>query len=66
MSRGKDLVGNNRAANSLYMQCKRAKRTTSFSTQATVDIDSLFTDAQVTAADCTTQPTQSPTASNGS
>ena len=42
MSRGMILVSNNRAINRLYTQCERARRTTSSSTQATVDIDSLF------------------------
>ena len=42
MSRGMNLVSNNRAINRLYTQCEGARRTTSFSTQATVDIDSLF------------------------
>merc|ERR1712167_521742 len=41
-NRGKDLVGNNRALRRLRTQCERAKRTLSSSTQATIEIDSLF------------------------
>merc|ERR1711865_1019744 len=41
-NRGKDLVGNNRAIRRLRTQCERAKRTLSSSTQATIEIDSLF------------------------
>merc|ERR1712022_98592 len=38
----KDLAGNNRALRRLRTQCERAKRTLSSSTQATIEIDSLF------------------------
>merc|ERR1711907_678361 len=41
-NRGKDLSGNQRALRRLRTQCERAKRTLSSSTQATVEIDSLF------------------------
>jgi len=41
-NRGKDLVGNQRAIRRLRTQCERAKRTLSSSTQATIEIDSLF------------------------
>jgi len=41
-NRGKDLTGNNRALRRLRTQCERAKRTLSASTQATIEIDSLF------------------------
>merc|ERR1719171_2276162 len=41
-NRGKDLTGNNRAIRRLRTQCERAKRTLSSSTQATIEIDSLF------------------------
>jgi len=41
-NRGKDLSGNNRALRRLRTQCERAKRTLSSSTQATIEIDSLF------------------------
>merc|ERR1711966_253165 len=41
-NRGKDLDGNNRALRRLRTQCERAKRTLSASTQATIEIDSLF------------------------
>jgi len=41
-NRGKDLVGNHRAIRRLRTQCERAKRTLSSSTQATIEIDSLF------------------------
>merc|ERR1711957_351654 len=41
-NRGKDLAGNNRALRRLRTQCERAKRTLSASTQATIEIDSLF------------------------
>ena len=41
-NRGKDLAGNQRAIRRLCTQCERAKRTLSFSTQATIEIDSLF------------------------
>merc|ERR1740125_60494 len=41
-NRGKDLTGNNRALRRLRTQCERAKRTLSSSTQATIEIDSLF------------------------
>merc|ERR1712199_68321 len=37
-----DLAGNNRAPRRLRTQCERAKRTLSSSTQATIEIDSLF------------------------
>ena len=39
---GKDLAGNQRAIRRLRTQCERAKRTLSSSTQATIEIDSLF------------------------
>jgi len=41
-NRGKDLAGNHRAVRRLRTQCERAKRTLSSSTQATIEIDSLF------------------------
>lgn len=41
-NRGKDLTSNNRALRRLRTQCERAKRTLSSSTQATIEIDSLF------------------------
>ena len=41
-NRGKDLAGNQRAIRRLRTQCERAKRTLSSSTQATIEIDSLF------------------------
>merc|ERR1719220_174888 len=41
-NRGKDLAGNHRAIRRLRTQCGRAKRTLSSSTQATIEIDSLF------------------------
>jgi len=41
-NRGKGLEGNNRALRRLRTQCERAKRTLSSSTQATIEIDSLF------------------------
>jgi len=41
-NRGKDLAGNHRAIRRLRTQCERAKRTLSSSTQATIEIDSLF------------------------
>jgi len=41
-NRGKDLAGNQRALRRLRTQCERAKRTLSASTQATIEIDSLF------------------------
>merc|ERR1712160_65989 len=41
-NRGKDLDGNHRAIRRLRTQCERAKRTLSSSTQATIEIDSLF------------------------
>merc|ERR1711979_45203 len=41
-NRGKDMVGNHRAIRRLRTQCERAKRTLSSSTQATIEIDSLF------------------------
>merc|ERR1711988_1611178 len=40
--RGKDLSTNQRALRRLRTQCERAKRTLSSSTQATIEIDSLF------------------------
>eukprot|EP00922_Rhytidocystis_sp_ex-Travisia-forbesii_P015236 GHVS01022745.1.p1 GENE.GHVS01022745.1~~GHVS01022745.1.p1 ORF type:complete len:688 (+),score=130.48 GHVS01022745.1:85-2064(+) len=41
-NRGKDLSTNSRALRRLRTQCERAKRTLSSSTQATIEIDSLF------------------------
>merc|ERR1719161_2868046 len=41
-NRGKDLTGNQRALRRLRTQCERAKRTLSSSTQATIEIDSLY------------------------
>merc|ERR1711988_1794392 len=41
-NRGKDLAGNQRALRRLRTQCECAKRTLSSSTQATIEIDSLF------------------------
>merc|ERR1719468_933716 len=41
-NRGKDMSGNQRAIRRLRTQCERAKRTLSSSTQATIEIDSLF------------------------
>merc|ERR1711978_704378 len=41
-NRGKDMSGNQRALRRLRTQCERAKRTLSSSTQATIEIDSLF------------------------
>merc|ERR1712055_529429 len=41
-NRGSDLSGNNRAIRRLRTQCDRSKRTLSSSTQATIEIDSLF------------------------
>merc|ERR1711975_124998 len=41
-NRGKDHAGNQRAIRRLRTQCERAKRTLSSSTQATIEIDSLF------------------------
>merc|ERR1712061_478180 len=41
-NRGKDMMGNHRAIRRLRTQCERAKRTLSSSTQATIEIDSLF------------------------
>jgi len=38
----KDMSGNSRAVRRLRTQCERAKRTLSSSTQATIEIDSLF------------------------
>jgi len=40
--RGKDMSSNQRALRRLRTQCERAKRTLSSSTQATIEIDSLF------------------------
>merc|ERR1712168_1711416 len=39
---GKDITGNKRAIRRLRTACERAKRTLSSSTQANVEIDSLF------------------------
>ena len=39
---GNDMTGNHRAIQRLRTQCERAKRTLSTSTQATIEIDSLF------------------------
>jgi len=41
-NRGKDFSTNNRALRRLRTQCERAKRTLSSSTQATIEIDSLY------------------------
>jgi len=41
-NRGKDLATNSRALRRLRTQCERAKRSLSSSTQATIEIDSLF------------------------
>merc|ERR1719193_955717 len=41
-NRGKDMSMNNRALRRLRTQCERAKRTLSSSTQATIEIDSLY------------------------
>ena len=41
-NRGKDMSSNQRAVRRLRTQCERAKRTLSSSTQATIEIDSLF------------------------
>merc|ERR1739848_455170 len=41
-NRSKDITGNQRALRRLRTQCERAKRTLSSSTQATIEIDSLF------------------------
>ncbi|CAD7936553.1 unnamed protein product [Amoebophrya sp. A25] len=41
-NRGKDITGNQRALRRLRTQCERAKRTLSSSTQAVIEIDSLF------------------------
>merc|ERR1711915_377477 len=41
-NRGKDISANQRAIRRLRTQCERAKRTLSSSTQATIEIDSLF------------------------
>ncbi|CAK9095747.1 unnamed protein product [Durusdinium trenchii] len=41
-NRNKDMTGNQRAIRRLRTQCERAKRTLSSSTQATIEIDSLF------------------------
>merc|ERR1711874_542879 len=41
-NRGKDMAGNHRAIRRLRTQCERARRTLSSSTQATIEIDSLF------------------------
>jgi L1 cell adhesion molecule like protein len=41
-NRGKDMMENHRALRRLRTQCERAKRTLSSSTQATIEIDSLF------------------------
>merc|ERR1719162_2293781 len=39
---GKDMMENQRALRRLRTQCERAKRTLSSSTQATIEIDSLY------------------------
>jgi len=41
-NRGKDMSDNKRALRRLRTQCERAKRTLSSSTQATIEIDSLY------------------------
>jgi len=41
-NRGADLAGNHRALRRLRTQCERAKRTLSSSTQASIEIDSLY------------------------
>ncbi|KAF4669117.1 70-kilodalton heat shock protein [Perkinsus olseni] len=41
-NRGKSIEGNQRAMRRLRTQCERAKRTLSSSTQATIEIDSLY------------------------
>lgn len=41
-NRGKDMSSNQRALRRLRTQCERAKRTLSSSTQASIEIDSLF------------------------
>lgn len=41
-NRNKDISGNQRSLRRLRTQCERAKRTLSSSTQATIEIDSLF------------------------
>jgi L1 cell adhesion molecule like protein len=41
-NRGADITSNNRAMRRLRTQCERAKRTLSSSTQAPIEIDSLF------------------------
>eukprot|EP01068_Selenidium_serpulae_P011788 Selendium_serpulae@DN5724_c0_g1_i4.p1 len=41
-NKGKDLSTNSRALRRLRTQCERAKRTLSSSTQATIEIDSIF------------------------
>jgi len=41
-NRGVDISGNNRALRRLRTQCERAKRALSSSTQASIEIDSLF------------------------
>jgi len=41
-NRGKDMGQNHRAVRRLRTQCERAKRTLSSSTQATIEIDSLY------------------------
>merc|ERR1719468_461457 len=41
-NRGKDLAGNLGVVGRLWTQCECAKRTLSASTQATIEIDSLF------------------------
>ena len=47
-NRGKDLGGNDPAVRHVRTQCERAKRTLSFSTQVTIEIDALL--------DCTAFP----------
>ena len=41
-NQGRDLSGNHRALRRLPTQCERAKQILSSSTQATIEIDSLF------------------------
>eukprot|EP00415_Alexandrium_ostenfeldii_P002470 UN2470 len=44
-NRGKDLTGHQCAIRCLHAQCERANRTLSSPTQATIEINSLFRDA---------------------
>ena len=53
-NRGKDLAGNDPAVRHGRTQCERAKRTLSFSTQVTIEIDALL--------DCTAFPVAFPKA----